>query len=173
MYGIKRSTYFGWFSKSDSLSSNSRGSCFSLLPDEEQAIINFRRLHPNVGYRKFTWMLNDANVAYASEPAIYGVLKRNNMLGRWNNPDSQSAGKEYKEKPTRIHQHWHVDISYIKIKGVFYFLAVVLDGYSRFILDWELMPDMLGSSVEDLINGIHPYYYLLDLTKHLDDKTLI
>jgi hypothetical protein len=42
----------------------------------------------------------------------------------------------------------HTDIAYIRIQGVFYFLIMMLDGYSRHLLDWELMPDMLGSSVE-------------------------
>lgn len=163
MYGIKRSTYHGWKS-AQSLVNATRSSCFSLLTEEEDAIIGFRRLHQNVGYRKLTWMLNDANIAYATEPAAYRVLKEHDMLGRWNNPDSATAGKEYKEKPIRVHQHWHTDISYIKVKGVFYFLAVVLDGYSRFILDWELMPDMLGSSVEDLIIRVKEKYPVNDVS---------
>jgi transposase InsO family protein len=68
------------------------------------------------------------------------------------------AEKEYRHKPKHPHDHWHTDIAYIKIAGVFYFLIMVLDGYSRFLLGWELMADMLGSSVEDFIQRVKERY---------------
>jgi transposase InsO family protein len=53
---------------------------------------------------------------------------------------------------------WHTDIAYIKVRGVFYFLIMVLDGFSRYVLDWELMRDMLGKSVEDFIQRVKDQY---------------
>ena len=44
-----------------------------------------------------------------------------------------------------------MDLAYVKVMGVFYFLVMVRDGFSRYLLDWELMPDMLGTSVEDFM----------------------
>ncbi len=35
---------------------------------------------------------------------------------------------------------------------------MMLDGYSRFVLDWELMPDMLGSSVEMFVQRVKEKY---------------
>jgi len=32
-------------------------------------------------------------------------------------------------QPTKIHQEWHTDISYINTGGTFYFLISVLDGF--------------------------------------------
>ena len=103
-------------------------------------------------------MLNDAKVAYTSESTVYNLLKRHNCLLPTQPVSNDATGKEYRNKPVHVHHHWHVDIAYIKIKGVFYFLVMLLDGYSRFILDWELMPDMLGSSVEDFVARVKEKY---------------
>jgi hypothetical protein len=35
---------------------------------------------------------------------------------------------------------------------------MMLEGYSRFLLDWELMPDMLGSSVEMFVQKVKENY---------------
>lgn len=102
-----------------------------------------------MGYKSFTHMLNDASVAYTTESTIYQLLKHNNCLKPATSVNNAETAKEYKQKPTRPHQHWHMDIAYIKIHGTFYFLIIMLDGYSRYVLNWELMPDMLGHSVED------------------------
>ncbi len=42
------------------------------------------------------------------------------------------------EKPTAINQHWVSDVTYIKLKGKWVFLAVVLDLYSRRVVGWSL-----------------------------------
>ncbi|MFP4169063.1 MAG: transposase, partial [Desulfonatronovibrionaceae bacterium] len=39
-------------------------------------------------------------------------------------------------------QHWHIDISYINIKGTFYYLISLLDGYSRYLVHWDLRESM-------------------------------
>ncbi len=41
-------------------------------------------------------------------------------------------------KPTVINQHWAADVTYIKLKGRWMFLAVVLDLYSRRVVGWSL-----------------------------------
>jgi putative transposase len=144
---IKRSTYYNWTGISIPIQ---RRSVLRVLPEEEQAVIDYRRHHREVGYRKLTWMMNDEEVAAISESSVYQLLSRHNLLGPWRK-ESSDAEKEYRHKPTRVHEHWHTDLAYVKVRGVFYFLIMLLDGYSRYVLDWELMPDMLGSSVENFI----------------------
>ncbi|PJE79342.1 hypothetical protein CI610_01694 [invertebrate metagenome] len=41
-------------------------------------------------------------------------------------------------KPIRINQHWAADLTYIKVKGQWIYLAVVLDLYSRRIVGWSM-----------------------------------
>ena len=46
---------------------------------------------------------------------------------------------------TGPHEHWHVDVSYIKVAGTFYYLCTLLDGCSRFIVHSELRESMSGA----------------------------
>jgi transposase InsO family protein len=49
------------------------------------------------------------------------------------------------------HQHWHVDISYINLAGTFYYLTSVLDGFSRYIVHWEIRERMTEADVETVV----------------------
>lgn len=161
LFGIHRSTYYGWFDDSGQLlapvvrkSANPR----KALDLEVAAIVDYRKRHMDVGYRKLTWMMVDENICFLSESSVYQILSEHDLLSPWLNNQLDPAGKEYKNKPKYPHHHWHTDIAYIKISNVFYFLIMVLDGYSRFLLDWELMPDMLGSSVEMFVQKAKEKY---------------
>ncbi len=46
---------------------------------------------------------------------------------------------------------WHIDIAYLNIAGTFYYLCTVLDGYSRFIVHWEIREAMTEQDVEILL----------------------
>lgn len=99
----------------------------------------------------------DENVACFSESAVYNILSAHSVLSCFQKT-GEPAEKEYRHKPKFPHHHWHTDIAYIKIQGVFYFLIMILDGYSRFLLGWELMTDMLGSSVELFVQSVKEKY---------------
>jgi len=122
--------------------------------------LRFREKHPNINYRRFAHMLNDAKVAFVSESAVYRLLKDRNKLlppPTINNGDTE---REYRSKPLYVHHHWHTDIAYIKVDGVFYFLVMMLDGFSRYILGWDLLTDMTGESIENFVLKIkekHPH----------------
>ena len=46
-----------------------------LLPEEVQAIVDYCGENPGHGYRRLTWMLTDADVAYASPSTVYRILQ--------------------------------------------------------------------------------------------------
>jgi len=161
LYGLHRSTYYGWFDEQGALRPPGERKVTNdrrVLDAEVQAVIGYRQLHKDVGYRKLTWMMIDENVACLAESAVYQILSDHGMLYGWAAPDSEGTKKEYQHKPKFPHHHWHTDIAYIKIAGIFYFLIMLLDGYSRFLLGWELMTDMLGTSVENFIAKIKEQY---------------
>ncbi len=161
LYGLHRSTYYGWFDETGSLRApvtrkytNDR----RILDVEVEAVVAYRHQHKEEGYRKLTWMMIDENVAFLSESAVYQILSERGLLYGWARSDLGDTQKEYQHKPKHPHHHWHTDIAYLKIGGVFYFLVMMLDGYSRYLLDWELMSDMLGSSVEDFVARVKEKY---------------
>ena len=54
-----------------------------------------------------------------------------------------AAADEFKDKTSRIHQQWQTDFTYFKIIGWgWYYLATVMDDYSRYIITWELCSNM-------------------------------
>lgn len=120
-----------------------------LLAEEIQAIVGYCREHPGHGYRRLTWMLTDADVAYASPSTVYRILKGYDMLELQERKPSRK-GKGFRQ-PTKPHEHWHVDFSYFKIGSVFFYFIAVLDGFSRKILAWDLRTKMEERDAELVI----------------------
>jgi putative transposase len=107
---------------------------------EKQAIIGFHLKNPLEGYRRLTFMMLDRDVAAASPSSVYRVLKAAGRIGRsTNKPSKKGTGFH---QPQKAHEHWHIDISYINIHGTFYYLTTVLDGYSRYVVHWEIRASM-------------------------------
>ncbi len=93
-------------------------------------------------------MIIDADIVAVSSSSVYRVLKAGGYLNRWNH--SSKKGEGFIE-PKRAHEHWHIDISYLNIKGTFYYLCSILDGYSRYIVHWEIKETMKEADVEIII----------------------
>ena len=94
-------------------------------------------------------MMLDSDIVAVSPSSVYRVLKSAGMLQR-QAPDASRKGDGFRG-PTRPHQHWHIDISYINIAGTFYYLTTILDGYSRFIVHWEIRERMLEQDIEIIL----------------------
>jgi len=91
-------------------------------------------------------MMLDRNVVAVSPSSVYRVLLTAGRIGRFNGKVSLK-GSGF-QQPLVPHEHWHVDISYINICGTFYYLASILDGYSRFIVHWEIHQSMTEAQVQ-------------------------
>jgi transposase InsO family protein len=120
-----------------------------LLPDEIDGICQFARQHPTEGYRRLAFMMLDADVVACSPASVYRVLKKAGLLAG-QSPNVTKKGTGYVQ-PVQAHQEWHVDISYLNIAGTFYFLCSLLDGYSRFIVHWEIREKMEEGDVQTII----------------------
>ncbi|MGQ9636151.1 MAG: transposase [Bryobacteraceae bacterium] len=113
---------------------------------EKRAIVEFHDRYPLEGYRRLTFMMLDANVVAVSPASVWRVLHRDGRLSRWKSKPS-GKGKGF-QPPLRPHEHWHVDISYVNLAGTFYYLASVLDGYSRYLVHSEIRESMREADVE-------------------------
>ncbi len=120
-----------------------------LQPWEKQAILDFHQRHSLDGYRCLAYMMLDEDVVAVSPSSVYRVLKAAGRLDRRSvAPSKKGTGFE---QPLAAHQHWHVDISYINVAGTFYFLCTVLDGFSRYVVHWELRESMKEPQVETVV----------------------
>src|SRR5438132_10782320 len=94
-------------------------------------------------------MMLDADVVAVSPASVWRVLKQAGLLFRWKSkPSRKGTGFE---QPLQPHQHWHIDISYINLSGTFYYLCSILDGFSRFLVHWDLRESMRETDVEVIL----------------------
>ncbi len=123
---------------------------------EKDAIIDFYLGHSSDGYRRVTYMLMDNDIVAVSPSSVYRVLKDGGLMRPWNRKTSKK-GTGFKQ-PSGPHKHWHVDISYINVCGTFYYLCSLLDGYSRYIVHWEIRESMVEAEVETIIQRAREKY---------------
>jgi transposase InsO family protein len=149
--GIRSSKYYDWRKRYGQVNEHNAWVPRDqwLEESEKQAIMDYHRQHALEGYRRLTFMMLDADVVAASPSSVYRVLKQAGLLARWNGkPSKKGTGFV---QPLAPHEHWHVDVSYINVCGTFYYLCSLLDGASRFIVDWELRASMTECEIEILI----------------------
>jgi transposase InsO family protein len=140
--GITRSKYHDWIRRFGKVNEHNAWVPRDhwLTDNEIAAICKFARENPCEGYRRMTFMMLDADVVACSPASVYRVLKKAGLLAG-QAPNVTKKGTGYVQ-PLTPHQEWHVDVSYLNIAGTFYFLCSVLDGYSRFIVHWEIREKM-------------------------------
>ena len=94
-------------------------------------------------------MMMDADVVAVSPSSVFRVLHAAGRLQPWSRkPSKKGTGFV---QPLASHEHWHFDIAHINIHGTFYYLCAVLDGASRYIVDWSLRESMREPDVEVLL----------------------
>jgi transposase InsO family protein len=116
---------------------------------ERRAILDFHDRHSLEGYRRLAFMMLDEDVVAVSPSTVYRTLKTAGRLDhRQFSPSQKGTGFV---QPLAAHDHWHVDISYLNVAGTFYFLTSLLDGFSRYIVHWEIREKMEESDVETVV----------------------
>ena len=91
-------------------------------------------------------MMLDADIVAVSPSSVWRVLSQGGLLSKWKKkPSKKGTGFE---QPLTAHQHWHIDVSYINISGTFYYLCSILDGWSRYIVNWDLRESMTEADIE-------------------------
>jgi len=149
--GISRSKYYDWRTRYGKVNEHN-----GLVPRdwwledwEKETIIDYFIDHPTEGYRRLTYMMIDEDVVAVSASTVYRVLSRAGLLGkRQIKPSLKGTGFV---QPLKAHEHWHIDVSYLNLGGTFYYLCSVLDGFSRYIVHWEIRESMRERDVEIIL----------------------
>jgi putative transposase len=161
--GIGRSKYQNWVTRFGKVNEHNHWVPRDhwLTEEEIARICIFARQHPDEGYRRMTFLMLDADVVACSPASVYRVLKKAGLLAG-QTPHVTKKGTGFVQ-PLQAHQQWHVDVSYLNIAGTFYFLCSILDGYSRFLVHWEIREKMEEIDVQTIIQrareqfpGEHP-----------------
>jgi transposase InsO family protein len=149
--GIGRSKYQDWVTRFGKVNEHNAWVPRDhwLTVEEITRVCNFARANPLEGYRRMTFMMLDQDVVACSPSSVYRVLKKAGLLAG-QTPNVTRKGTGFVQ-PLKAHQEWHVDVSYLNIAGTFYFLCSVLDGYSRFIVHWEIREHMQENDVQTIL----------------------
>lgn len=156
--GIRPSKFYDWRERYGKVNEHNGWipRDFWLQDWEKQAIINFHLKNPLEGYRRLTFMMLDGDIVAVSPSSVWRVLQQAGLLSKWNGqPSKKGTGFE---QPLQPHQHWHIDISYINISGTFYYLCSVLDGYSRYLVHWDLREAMTEADIEIILQRAKEKY---------------
>ncbi len=157
--GLPASTYFRWQrrwrQRGDAGLHDQRpqpGTAWNRLRPVEDARIRAEALRqPDRSPRELACWLTDHAGFAVSESTVYRVLKRHGLI-RAVAVLGFPAGPEYRVKPARPNEQWQSDGSYFFVMGWgWYSLISVLDDFSRFILAWDLKPDLTAASISDVV----------------------
>jgi len=149
--GISTSKFYNWQNRYNKINRHNSYTpkSFYLEEWEKSAIEQFYLNHQDEGYRRIAYMMLDKGIVAVSPSSVYRLLKKKGYLNRWMKKTS-SKNKGFNQ-PERPHKQWHIDISYINIKGTFYYLCTIIDGYSRYIVHWEIKERMREIDVEIML----------------------
>ncbi len=126
-----------------------------LKPEEEQAVLellnskSYRSSPPS----QIVPSLADQGIYMASESTMYRVLRRHSQLthrGRAKEPQSKPLASHCATGPNQV---WMWDISWIPgpIRGLYFYLYLFLDLYSRKIVAWEIYEEESGENASQLL----------------------
>lgn len=138
MTGISRASYYRWRAPPPSIPVE-----MELCDAIQQVALEF----PAYGYRRITRELNRRGFA-VNHKHVLRLMRQDNLLCLRRKSfvvttDSRHSLRVYPNlagaiTPVSVNQLWRADITYIRLRAEFVYLAVVLDAYSRRVIGWAL-----------------------------------
>jgi len=148
--GISPATYYRWHQRAstgslaDMIAAPQRRT-WPPIPQEIDSVCSYALEYPQIGYKRLTWQMVDDDVAYLKPYQVYEVLKRRDLLRRGKNGASEPLKRP--PEPDHPDEVWHVDLMYLYIHPRWYYLVDIIDGYSRFMVNWSLNLTMESETV--------------------------
>jgi len=157
---IPRSTFYNWYNRyleegydglADRNSSPKR--FWNRIPDcEKERVRKIALEKPDLTPRELAWHITDTTKYYISESSVYRILKSFDLVSS-PNFIVMSAADKFQNPTKRINELWQTDFTYFKIIGWgWYYMATVLDDYSRYILAWKLFTTMAAGDVKEVLD---------------------
>ena len=153
---VNRSTFYRWYKAYrdhgyEGLLSSSKSpeQFWNKLPESVKAqCLEVALEHPELSPRELAWHITDQHEYFISESSVYRLLKQYDLI---TSPAYilLQAGDKFHTPTKRINELWQTDFTYFKIAGWgWYFLSIVLDDYSRYIISWKLTTTMSADDVK-------------------------
>jgi len=126
-----------------------------LTEEEEQRILDvihhqdFKSLPPS----QIVPALADQGTYIASESSFYRVMRKHNQQQHRGRSKNRTTKPQTSHRATTVNQVWMWDITWLPgpVKGLFYYLYLVLDLFSRKIVGWEIWENESAEYASQLI----------------------
>ena len=157
--GINRSTFYKWYRSylEDGFEglkpkASNRKVYWNKIPDQERnRVVEVALERPELSPRELAFHITDNLGWFISESSVFRILKERGLITSpaW---IVMAAADEFKHKPWHIHQQWQTDFTYFRVIGWgWYYLATVMDDYSRYIITWELCKNMESEDAKRVV----------------------
>ena len=157
---VPRSTFYTWYRR------YAEGGLNGLTPRPSGARRYWNRIPPRVRHRvvdaalaapertprELAWAFTDREGPFLSESSVYRILKAYDLI---TSPAFVvlSAVKTFAHPTHRPNELWQTDFTYLHVVGWgWYYLSMVLDDYSRYILAWTLRLTMQATDVMETLD---------------------
>ncbi|MEO0093075.1 MAG: DDE-type integrase/transposase/recombinase [candidate division WOR-3 bacterium] len=128
------------------------GNIYQLLPEERMLILDYALTYPNPRHRELAYRMIDEGIVCASPSTIYRVLKDKGLVScRLGLSDEEGVRRPFKERAKGPDWVWLVDFTYVWVDRRWWYLIFLLDEYSRYIVDWELLFSMDRYTVIEIV----------------------
>jgi len=102
--------------------------------------------HPEFGYRRICWWLNNKDHIQINHKAVLNHMKEMGLQAIYPRQNTSKPNFENKIYPyllkdlniNRPNQVWSIDITYIPVKTNWLYLVAIIDWFSRYVLQWQL-----------------------------------
>jgi putative transposase len=149
---VPRSSFYRWYDKYshggfDALGSKLTGPnrFWNKIPKcERERVVEVALKHPEKSPRELAWHITDEFEYYISESSIYRILREYDLIA---SPAYivMKAGNSFTDKTKYVNEMWQTDFTYFKVLNWgWYYLATVLDDYSRYIISYKLFYSRVG-----------------------------
>lgn len=196
---VPRSTFYKWYGRYidngyDGLADfrpNPKRIWNRIPATERERVRQIALERPELTPRELAYHIIDNEKYFISESSVYRILKSFDLIA---SPAYIviSASDKFQNPTKRVNEIWQTDFTYFKIVGWgWYYLATVLDDFSRYIIAWQLFKTMAAVDVKEVLDlalaetGVDrvnvrlrprllsdngPCYVSDELRKYLEDK---
>ena len=157
---INRSTFYDWYRRYQEQGYEGLANQYrppqqfwnEIPPWEKERVVELALELPEKSPRELAWYITDKQGYYISESTVYRILKAHDLV---TSPvyNVITALDKFPQPTKAVHELWQTDFTYFKVvHWGWYYLATVIDDYSRFILAWRLCTGMSADDVKQTLN---------------------
>ncbi len=143
--GIKRSTYYSWLKNKDVNKNNKKKT--ELTPYEKDLIKQVKEEYPHLRHRQIQGMIQNRG-SYISSTSIYKYLKSQDLIEPYDRRPSPL--KEPRYNIWRRNLMWGCDWTKLLINHIRWYLIIIIDFFSRFLIAYDIYPSVNASHIRHL-----------------------